>query len=198
MKKTYLTIALIFCAFTAVQAQNSFTAAYSVGIPTKDLHSFIGNTSFRGAIIDFQSMVNPNIGLGLSLGINTFYSERNYDSYTVDNITISGKQWRYSNHVPILINANYHFKPDHKANPFIGLGLGTMYSRRNTDMYIYTLEQTAWNFNLQPMAGIMIKTDKLSTINISARYNFGLQAGNELKSDQSYLSLNLGLTFDKL
>jgi outer membrane protein W len=200
MKKIILTFGsfFCFCFINILHAQNSFTIAYSVGIPTKDLSSFIGNTSFRGAIIDFQSFVKPNISVGISIGMNTFYAEKDYATYSVDNIAISGKQWRYSNHVPILLNANYYFKPDQKSNPFLGIGLGAMYSRRNTDMYIYTIEEQAWNFTIQPAVGVLIKRDKSSSLNISARYNFGLQSGNELKEDQSYLSLNLGFTFGKL
>ena len=199
MKKVILTLAALFyfCFVSVLHAQNSFTIAYSVGIPTKDVGDFIGNTSFRGAIIDFQSLVKPNIGIGISVGMNTFYSEKDYGTYTVDNIAISGKQWRYSNHVPILLNANYYFKPDQKSNPYVGLGLGAMYSRRNTDMNIYTIQEQAWNFTIQPAVGFLIKTAKMSTLNISARYNFGLQSGNELKGDQSYLSLNFGFTFNK-
>jgi outer membrane protein W len=196
MKKIILSIAL-FCFVNIMHSQNSFSVAYSIGIPTGDLGDYIENTSFRGAIIEFQSFVKPNVGIGISAGMNTFYAEKNYATYTVDNVSISGKQWRYSNHVPILLNANYYFKPAQKTNPFLGLGLGAMYSRRNTDMYIYTIEEKAWNFDIQPTLGLLIKTDKFSTLNISARYNFGLQSGNELKEDQSYLSLNLGFTFER-
>src|SRR5436189_2851067 len=141
MKKVILTLASLFCFANVLHAQNSFTISYSVGIPTKDLSNFIGNTSFRGAIIDFQSLVKPNVGVGISVGMNTFYSERDHGTYSVDNVAISGKQWRYSNHIPILFNTNYYFKPDQKSNPYLGLGLGMMYSRRNTDMYIYTIEE---------------------------------------------------------
>src|SRR6478609_11130341 len=200
MKKVTLTIASVFCFcfVNIMHAQNSFTIAYSVGIPTGDLGDFIGNTSFRGATMDFQSLVKPNVGVGLSIGMNTFYAEKDYATYSVDNIAISGKQWRYSNHIPILLTGDYYFKPENKTNPYVGMGIGAMYSRRNTDMYVYTIEEKAWNFTLQPAIGVALKTDKLSTLNISAKYNYGFKSGNELKEAQSYISLNFGFTFNNL
>lgn len=198
MKKVILTIASLFCFVNVMHAQNSIGISYSVGVPTNDLANFIGNTSFRGAILEFQSLVKPNLGIGVSIGMNTFYSERDYATYSVDNVAISGKQWRYSNHIPILVNVNHYFKPEGKTNPFVGIGIGAMYSRRNTDMYVYTIEEQAWNFTVQPAVGILVRTDKMSTLNISAKYNYGMQAGSDLTKDQSYLSLNFGFTFEKL
>lgn len=197
MKKVILTIASLFCFVNVMRAQNSFGISYSVGIPTADLSDFISSTSFRGAVMDFQSRVKPNFGIGVSVGMNTFYAERDHATYSVDNIAISGKQWRYSNHVPVLLTADYYFKHEDKSSFYCGLGLGAMYSRRNTDMYVYTIEEKAWNFLIQPEIGFLIKTDKTSSLNISAKYNFGLQAG-ELKTDQTYLSINLGFRFHNL
>ncbi len=60
--------------------------------------------------LDFQKMVQDNIGVGVSVGWNVFYEELDYDTYTLDNVSLSGKQWRYSNHIPILASVNLSIK----------------------------------------------------------------------------------------
>jgi len=61
-------------------------------------------------------------------------------------------------------------------------------------MNLYTVEQDAWNFALQPEAGVYFQTADLVAIVVSLKYMHGFQAG-ELDTDQSYLSINIGLAF---
>lgn len=196
MKKILIvTCALCLCTVGALKAQSTTTLTYSVGIPAGDLKEFIGKTSFRGINFDFQKMVQDNIGIGISVGWNVFYENMGDGTYTVDNVSLSGKQWRYSNHIPILLSSTFQLKPGDSMNPYVGLGVGVTYTLRNTDMNLYSIEQDAWNFTLQPALGVLIEVSDVTHVNLSARYNQGFKAGNELKNAQSYFSLNLGFTF---
>jgi len=197
MKKILVTFAFGLLLAGGLQAQtNSVTAfTYSIGFGTGDLSDFISQPSFRGANIDFRRMVQPNIGVGFSLGWNTFYEAMEKDSYEYGNATLTGKQYRYSNHVPMLASATYYLSTEDKINPFVGLGIGTIYTRRNTDMNLYTLEQEAWNFALQPEVGFLYHlTDGASAI-VTGKFNQGFKAGSELTSAQSFFTLNIGFAF---
>ncbi len=195
--KKILIAACALCLSTVgiLKAQSTTTLTYSVGFPTGNLKEFIGKTSFRGINFDYQKMVQDNIGVGVSVGWNVFYQEMGNGTYTVDNVSLSGKQWRYSNHIPIMMSSTFQLKPGDSMNPYVGLGAGVTYTLRNTDMNLYTIEQDAWNFTLQPALGVLIEASDVTRVNVSARYNYGFKAGNELKSAQSYFSLNLGFTF---
>jgi len=195
MKKLLIITFLSLCTVGLLQAQSTTSVTYSIGLPTGDLQDFIKPASFRGINFDFQKMVQPNVGVGLSLGWNVFYDELSYDTYTVDNVSLSGKQWRYSNMFPMLLSTAYYLKPGEQMNPFVGLGIGTIYTIRNTDMNLYTLEQEAWNFALVPTVGVLIQANDVTSFHVSAKYNYGFQAGSELTNAQSYISLNVGLTF---
>jgi len=195
MKKILILAAFSFLSFGALQAQNLTSITYSIGLPTGDVKDFIQPASFRGINFDFQKLVQPNIGVGISIGWNVFYEDLAYDTYTVDNLSLSGKQWRYSNHVPILLSSSYFLHPGETVNPFVGLGIGTMYSLRNTDMNLYTIEEDAWAFALQPSVGALFMVNDVTTFHVSAKYNYGFKAGNELDNAQSYISLNVGFTF---
>jgi opacity protein-like surface antigen len=196
MKKILLAACVLsLCTVGVLKAQSTTTITYPIAFPTGDLKDYSSKTSFRGINLDFQKMVQDNVGVGFSVGWNVFYEELNYDTYTLDNVSLSGKQWRYSNFIPMLVSSTYQLKPGDSMNPYVGLGVGVTYSLRNTDMNLYTLEQDAWNFTLQPAVGVLIEASDVTKVNISARYTHGFEAGNELPGAQSYFSLNFGFSF---
>ncbi len=194
MKKNILII-LISCLSITAFSQSNTTVSYGIGFGTADLNDFISNTSFRGVSIDYRKLVQPNLGIGFTLGWNVFYEDLENDTYTIENISITGKQYRYGNYVPVMLAASYYHNPGETIVPFAGIGVGTIYSHRRTDMNRYQYQRTAWNFAFQPEIGVLISSNPDNAVSISAKYNHGFQAGNELDEAQSYLSLNIGLIF---
>ena len=192
----YFIIASFLLSTTMISAQNNSRTylTYAVGFGTGDLGEFISKPSWRGASLDFLSMINPNVGIGGSGAWNVFYEEKDYDTYTADNASLSGKQYRYSNNLPLLANFNYYLNPDSKVIPFLGLGTGAMYVRRNTDMNIYTIEQEAWCFTLAPQAGIELNQDFGSAFTLMVKDYIGFKAG-DFDKGQSYITLNIGWVF---
>ncbi|HEY5825932.1 MAG TPA: OmpW family protein, partial [Cyclobacteriaceae bacterium] len=154
---------------------------------------FISKPSFRGFTVDFRKLVQPNLGVGFELGWNTFYEDKAYDTYTVGTLSYSGKQYRYNNQFPALFAVDYYFQPEGKINPFAGLGLGTMYSIRYTDMGQLSLKQDAWHFLLRPEAGIIINANPNLSFAITGKYNYGFAAG-DLEA-QSFFALSFGFVF---
>ena len=73
----------------------------------------------------------------------------------------------------------------------------TIYTRRNTDMNLYTVKQEAWNFALQPGIGFQYMLSDGAALLIAGRFNQGFKAGNDLTSAQSYFTLNVGFAFIK-
>ncbi len=195
MKKIFLITFICLCSIGALYAQNNTAFTYSIGFGTGDLGDYIGQPSFRGITIDYHKMVQPNVGVGFSLGWNVFYEDKAYDTYTVDNVSLSGKQYRYSNHWPMLLTGAYYLKPGEAVNPFFGLGVGTIYSLRNTNMNLYTVEVDAWNFALQPEIGVQFILNDVTAIHVAAKYYNGFAAGGDLDTTQSYFTLNVGFAF---
>ncbi len=193
MKKIFI---LLFSVMALTSSAQSITAIqYSMGFGTGDLGDFIGKPSFRGFTIDYRKLVQPNIGVGFELGWNVFYEENSFDTYTQGNLSLSGKQYRYNNQFPILFAADYYLKPGEQMNPFVGLGLGTMYSLRNTDMGQYTLEEDAWNFALRPEVGVLFEANPNMSLAITGKYYYGFEAGD--LPAQSYFALAVGFVFTK-
>ena len=193
--KTLFIILTSVCISHAALAQSNVTTSYVVGFPAGDIGDFIGKTSWRGFSFDYRYIFKPNVAAGINIAWTTFYEELDYGTYTSENASLTGKQFRYSNHVPMVATLTYFADPDAPMNPFLSFGIGTMYSRRNTDMNFYTLEQEAWNFLLQPEVGVQLNLGAGVAIAISGKYNYGFEAGSELPDAQSYFALNIGFAF---
>ena len=83
MKKIFLIAFVSLCSIGALYAQSNSAITYSIGFATGDLGDYIGQPSFRGITFDYHKMVQPNVGVGFSLGWNTFYEDKPYDTYTL-------------------------------------------------------------------------------------------------------------------
>jgi hypothetical protein len=194
MKKQLLTLLIICCGISAMAQGNYFSFQYSIGVGTGDLGTFNSAASFRGATIEWRQLVQPSVAVGIEAGWNVFYKEIPFDTYTSGTASLSGKQFRTQNQVPLLLAVNYIWKPEEVVRPFVGLGIGTMYSRRNTDMNQYTIQQDAWHLAFRPEVGIQYELSNTTSGYIGLKYYMGMQSG-ELDKAQSYLAINLGFVF---
>jgi opacity protein-like surface antigen len=195
MKKIlYIFLILSGIATTQVNAQQRFfSLQYSIGFGSGDVGDFISSASFRGISMEFREMVTPQIGVGGEVGWNVFYERRAYDSYTSGAQTLTGVQYRYINAVPILAAVDYYFKPEEKINPFVGLGIGTLYNKRNTDMNLYTIETDVWQFALRPEAGVRVMASDNVEFILVGKYFNGFKTSDS--DGQSYFTFNIGMVF---
>jgi outer membrane protein W len=190
-----IVVAAALLIVTPAVAQSSFSIQYSMGFGTGDTKSFISKSSFRGAAMEYRYLIQPNISVGADVGWNVFYERKASDTYTSGTVALSGVQYRYINAVPIFLAFDYHLKPGEKINPFVGLGVGTLFTRRNTDMNLYTIEDNVWAFGLRPEFGIRMQANDAMDIILVGKYNYGFSA-KDLPA-QSYFALNVGFVFKK-
>ncbi len=188
---------MICCSLVGVtgvysQAENHFAVNYDISFGMGDLGDFISAPSFRGASIQYRYAATDNILVGIDAAWNVFYEKRDYDSYTSGTITLSGVQSRYQNQVPLLVAADYVFLTDKDFQPYLGLGLGTMYSERNIQMGIWTLEDNPWQFALKPEAGFMYKFAYGGAFKLGVKYYTGF--GGDLGT-QGYVTVSAGIAF---
>jgi hypothetical protein len=196
MKKILISTLLLVMAISAF-SQTGFTAIqYSMGFGAGNMHDFISKASFRGVTLDFRKLVTTNVGVGADFAWNVFYDALPEDTYTNGDLTYSGKQWRYSNHFPMLAAASYYLKPNEKINPFVGFGIGTMYTLQNTDMGTYTFEKDAWHFAMRPELGIIINAAPNVSLMISSKYYYGVKTAD--LPAQGYFTINVGFVFISL
>jgi hypothetical protein len=194
MKKIFFILLLTGVIFaTQVKAQESlFSIQYSMGFATGDLKDFNNAASFRGMSFEYRYMMQPSIGVGLETSYNLFYDHMDYATYTQGTESVSGIQYRYTHAVPVLAAFDYYLKPDTRFNPFAGVGIGTIYTYRDLDMGMFTLESDVWQFALRPEVGVLVSTQFADLI-VAAKYFSGFKANDT--DGQSYFTINVGLVF---
>jgi outer membrane protein len=197
MKKIFFLLivcSLLVSSKSYGQQDSYISVQYAVSFGTGDLSDYISKTSWRGVQVEYRSPVRSNLLVGLDVAWNVFYERKDYDTYTVDTRSLSGVQYRYQNEVPILASVDYLISSENALKPYIGFGLGTIYSERATDMNLYRMLEKTWQFALKGEVGLLYELNYASSVKFAAKYYNAFQT--ETLDSQGYFSLSLGMAWD--
>ncbi len=192
MKKIILLVLIAGVFITTANAQSSFSIQYSMGFGGT-INNYITTTSWRGVTLEYKLYPQPNISIGIDAGWNHYYERRAFDTYTSGTSSYSGVQFRYANAVPIYITTNYYLSPGEKINPFIGVGIGTIYMDRYTDMGIFRVTDDNWHFALKPEAGVRVNLAMDMDMILALRYNNAF--GTSDADQQNFMTFNVGFVW---
>jgi len=197
MKKTYIFIlAIMIASVSGIKAQTELTSfQYSMGFTQGDFKDFIEKASYRGVSFDYRKLLNDgSVGIGVDISWNVFDEKKDYASYTDGTKTLSGVQFRYTGALPMLATLDYYFKPGEDLNPFIGLGVGTVYTHNDVDMGLYYSQKDAWHFAVKPEAGFIFKASHDMGVILVAKY-FNALSTDDVAA-RNYLTVNVGLAWE--
>lgn len=183
---------LLFLSLKPSYAQDGYTymgLSYSIAVPLTGTEDYISAGSYRGMNFEGYREITPKLAAGWLFGWNVFHQELRNETYTRDNLTIHGNQFRYQNEFPMMVRGLYLLGAQEGIRPYLGTGIGVLYNIRRTDIGLYSLKTDAWHFSVAPEIGILIPAG-LSKITASVRYLYGVKT-KEL-GEQSYVSFNLG------
>ncbi len=192
MKKIILLVLIAGVSITTANAQSSFSVQYSMGFGGT-INNYITTTSWRGVTLEYKLYPQPNISIGIDASWNRFYERRAFDTYTSGTASYSGVQFRYANAVPIYITTNYYLSPGEKINPFIGVGIGTIYMDRYTDMGIFRVTDDNWHFALKPEAGVRVNLAMDMDMILALRYNNAFATSDA--DQQNFMTFNVGFVW---
>jgi outer membrane protein len=167
--------------------------SYDMSFGTGNLGDFISAPSFRGASAQYRYGVTDNILVGFDAGWNVFFERKDYETYSSGTISLSGIQYRYQNEIPLYLSADYILTTDNIIKPYVGLGIGTIYCDRVTDMGIWRLEENPWQFAIKPELGLLYELSEGTALQLAVKYNYGFKT-EELDS-QGYLTISAGFAF---
>lgn len=184
------------CSVCAMAQGGNITVSYPIAFPMGDLNDYISKTSFRGINFEFNRQIKPQVSVGLEVGWNVFYNDAGNVQYKDQTVTVTGKQYRYTNSVPILVGAQYWPTPKgSKAAPYVGVGIGTVYSNRTTDLGLYRITTEAWQFAIRPELGFVFKTSAGVNPFVGVKYYWPFNSSD--LDGQNFLSVNIGLKFSR-
>ena len=195
--KNILIISVLVISSISGFAQDGYTSLhYDVSFGLGNTRDFISQPSFRGVGFDYRKMVSANVGVGMSMALHTFYERKDYATYSFDDgvTSLSGIQYRYLNALPLHISTNYYFgEEDAEVRPYLGLGIGTLFSERKTEMGQYAFTTNSWQFSLQPEVGVLYQVQSDAYLFVAGKFTTPFES-TKLES-QPFLSLNFGLAW---
>ena len=199
--KTILALSLLaICMPPAIYAQSSyhFTLLYTPSLPLGDVTDFSDGFTWRGVAADARFYVNDNVTVGFFTGWEVFREESDgIVSEAIDlgdlTATISAKQFRFTNSVPLLLTSHYHWGERGDARPYIGLGAGLYYITQRLEMGLYAIEDKTTRFGLAPSVGVILPMSYDTSLNLGIQYNQAFKVDDY--TGVGYLSFNVGLTW---
>lgn len=181
---------LLLPVFKTVKAQGEFGITYNTGLALGETADYVGKYSFRGFGMEARWQVAPDWYAGFNAAWSTFY-ESVSGSFTYENRTLTGTQYRYLNMYPLYATAYRAFGNSDTFSPYVGLGVGATKIDKRTEMGLWYTSENAWHFGLAPELGTTIFTMANFEVLFSVRYNYAFKTGST--PAYSYLGINLGL-----
>jgi len=175
-------------------AQDDLTAfSWVMGYPVLDTRDFISNESFRGFCIEGRKFFGPNVSAGASASWHVF-DQQTSEPMTVDNITVSGKQYRYINSFPLFLNAHYHTGSPRGTRLYLGANIGAQYVKQRLDIGLTSFNEDNWHFGMAPELGMLLPFGHAHIL-VSGKFHWAIAGGD---TDQSYFSLGVGFAYSAL
>ena len=194
MKKYILSLAFLSLASIPSFAQGIFSISYDIGLPIGGTSDYISKTSLRGFGVEGRWFATDNLSYGGSFSWAVFYEEFDAQEWEVDDTrTVYGRQFRYINSYPLMATLHYYFGEWDATRMYAGAGIGAQKIDERTEFGIYTINKNKWRFGFAPEVGVLIPVNYSSSINLSAKYQYAVKAGDH--DPVSYLSFKIGLAF---
>ncbi len=194
MKKIIWTIGfLAISALVFGQGRAHTTLYYSVGLPLGATSDYIEETSFRGFSVYGDFFIEDEWSLGFGTGVQTYYEDLGKVTETRENITVTGKEYRYINQFPFLFTAKYHVNRFASITPHFGLGAGFYYNIQTLEFAGIVVDDNEWQFGFQPEAGLGIELSPSTDFIIGATYNYAFDSKDI--DGLSSLGFHAGLRF---
>ncbi|MCB0806159.1 MAG: hypothetical protein KDC05_10205 [Bacteroidales bacterium] len=194
MKQIFFTIC-ISLLFSLVNGQSFYSLDYTISFGNDETADYIQSPSFRGVTFEGRGFVSDNVSLGGLFTWSTFYEELAGATFSEDNLTLTGTQYRYLNAFPILFQAHYYLGDDeYEPRAFLGGGAGAYKMVQRTNVGILSLEHNNWHFGFSPEVGIMFPVSMGTSIIVGFRYHYVVKAKDTMNF--SWFALNLGLAWD--
>lgn len=196
MKKLlFIAVLLGVTSMAMGQGRTSTSVFYTMAIPMGKTADYISNTSFRGFSVYFDHFIEDEFSLGFYSGLQTFYKDLGQQSREIDGSTgtVTGKTYHYINQIPLYITGKYHFARFASVTPHVGLGTGFNITIQTLEVGGYQLENTDWQFGVQPELGCGIELSPSTDFVVSVAYNQGVKSKDI--DAMSSVAFNVGLRF---
>lgn len=194
MKKLLFIAVLLGVSVMAIgQGRTSTSILYTMAIPMGNTADYISKTSYRGFSVYFDHYVEDEFSVGFYSGLQTYYEAMGQQSRVHETGTVTGKAYHYINQIPLFLTGKYHFARFASITPHFGLGTGFNITIQTYELGGYQIEDTDWQFGVQPELGLGIELSPSTDFLVNVVYNQGVNSSDI--DAMSSVAFNVGLRF---
>jgi outer membrane protein W len=172
------------------QGETEVMLNYMPALSLGQTADFTKNFSPRGVELEMHRFLADEFSVGMAVGWNVFREKVEGESFKYNDALVTGTQFRYTNIVPLNVNARKYFG-QHDRAPFVGIGLGTSYARQTNNAGIFSIVDSKWQFQFAPEVGIAIMASPGLLLSLKIKYSYSVKAGDF--PSMSFLGLGVGI-----
>jgi hypothetical protein len=192
--KYFITIIAAFLISAAAYSQAIYSLNYTMSFGVGETGDYIRSASFRGMTFEGRGFVTDQVTLGGLFNWATFYEKLGGETFSLENTTLTGTQYRYINAFPLLFQAHWYSNDDEfEPRLYLGGGLGAYKINQRTNIGVWSLEERNWHFGLSPEVGLLFPVSMDTQFNISLRYHYVFKAKDTI--DHSWFGLSVGFAW---
>lgn len=200
-RNIYLILTIVFVSVMAnaqeLPFQSAIVVKYDVNAPMAN-RDFLNNNSFVGFEIEGKWKVAPSVTFGLGVNWVSYYQYESRSTYSAPGIDITTDLYKYVYTLPITANLQYHFTSSDKVIPYVGLGIGTVYTDRKLLFNAYQATNNNWGLAVRPEVGaaFFLSRESTTALHVAMRYSY-YSNGNDTFGYNNFQSLGfqIGLNF---
>lgn len=135
---------------------NQFMMSWDMAFPTDN--EFLDKTGVYGIRFDYRALGNKNVAFGFSSGWNSYRQKVEKQLYESSD----GSRMVYTDMIrrvfelPFTLNGYYYFGASSAVKPYLGVGVGAMFSQQEAHFNVYALKEKNWGFLVRPELGIQL------------------------------------------
>jgi hypothetical protein len=182
--------------FAATHAQIGLgSVTYQISGGLGDTGDFIDDLSYLGFGLEGRSYLSKHFTVGLSFDWQV-WDQQTTDPIVRDNMTITGKQFRYPNAFPITLNLHLYAGSVHDFRIYLGGGIGAYYIMKRLQLGLANLEDKDWYFGGSPEVGFLIPMDEIYFM-ISGRVYYAVRSLDDTEDPITWWSARVGIAYDR-
>lgn len=162
---------------------------------TGDSGDFIDEISLLGFGIEGHSYFKRHFSVGLSFDWQVF-DKQTTEPIELEGGTLSGKQFRYINTFPMLLNLHLYAGDVHDFRMFLGAGVGAYYIMRRLQFGLANIEDKDWFFGGGPEFGFMIPMGE-TYFYTSGRVNYAVRSLDDTEDAYIWWTAKIGIAYDR-
>jgi outer membrane protein W len=193
VKPVVAAFALLLGVNADVAAQFSTMTGFTWGtaLPASGTKDF--TDAFSWANVGFETRaISGTTSVGFSIGWNVFDDVVDETrTLAAQPVTVTGRQFRSTNALPILLTAHKYLGPMSTAHAYVGAGVGTIFARNRLDVGIVSVDEDHWHFAMVPEVGFEFPVNNALWLYVNAKYNWGVS--NDGVSPQ-FFGFNIGVS----